>query len=68
MKFTEQEIQGPFAVTFEVNRFVLYMMKDYGELLLGRYYDKSALKKDIKDHGLKNVTFHGLAIQKYLNS
>lgn len=68
MQLTAQEIQGPFAVTFEVNSFVLYMMKDYGELMLGRYLDKAALKKDIKIHGLKNVKFHGLAIQKYLKS
>lgn len=67
MNFTAQDIQSPFVVTYEVNKFVLYMMKDFGEVLIGAYYDKDALKKEIKQYGLK-VSFHGLAIKKYLGA
>ena len=66
LNFTAQDIQGPFAVTYSVNKFYLHAIKDFGEVLIGAYYDKDALKKEIKQYGLKNVEFQGIAVKKYL--
>lgn len=67
LNLTVQDIENEFVVTYEVNNFILYMMKDFGEVLIGGYYNKNDLKKEIKLYGIKNVSFHGLAIKKYLN-
>ena len=68
LNFTAQDIQGQFTVTYSVNKFFLHMVKDFGDVLIGGYYDKDTLNKDIKQYGLKNVTFHGIAVRKYLGA
>lgn len=68
--FTETDKQGPFAVTYEVNGFVLYKQDadDIDGIMLGKYWDKPSIRKTIKENGLKNVTYYGLAVEKILNS
>ena len=52
------------VVTFDVNRFVA-TVGDFDGILIGKYYDKAALKADFKANGITGAKFDGIAQRKY---
>ena len=53
------------VVTFDVNRFVA-TVGDFDGILIGKYYDKAALKADFKANGIIGAKFDGIAQRQYL--
>lgn len=50
------------CVTFDVNRFVATV----DGILIGKYYDKAALKADFKANGITGAKFDGIAQRQYM--
>ena len=53
------------CVTFDVNRFVA-TVGDADGILIGRYYDKTALKADFEANGIIGAKFDGIAQRQYV--
>lgn len=52
------------SVTFNVNRFEAYS----GDILVGKYFDKAAMKAEFRENEIVGAQFDGIAQRKYLEA